>query len=532
MRLSILLTYLLGKSPLFMQVLRLVRNMAALAREALRPVWAMAAASVSTVAWVLQPVTSAAWAVLVALQQLLMALLWGPLQVLTMLRDALLPILSPIISSVAHAWATLRWGSGVARSVGGVARSVASEVPGVVSGVGAVKTSIWSLLSSWARLEALHLHQALVLRAVRSAQAIVRCWVTAVTTLNQHRVSLLLQMSQQARGLQRRAAGTRLGAGVLALVRPMLEAQQRRRQHQAGTTSTSAAADGSESAALSGAAAVDGVGEGGMDTGDAASEVDGSLADAGSEVGSSHVGFRGAASIGADRLSTDHISSTSDCESTGSVVSPESAGINDPLPSSLPSQKQQQHRVLQRSPTALQDQQHTKQRQQQKVIKEFLQSQQHQHSASGSVATSSVGLQVSQALEQQHNGEEEFRQAQQRQQWWRRQQQPHSPRSTGTAANGKPVATPKCPSVVTDAAPVRGAPAIMATQHEPSGAQVHVVRKRLGIPSKVKHLAIVAGAPSPRPSSTDGSQGSAWDRAAHRLQGIKWLRTPIKSHPE
>jgi hypothetical protein len=226
MRLSILLTYLLGKSPLFMAALRLVRNMAGLATEALKPLWAMMGAAISAMAWALQPLASAVWLLCVAVQQLVMALLWGPLLLLGWVRDALLPLLSPLIVAVRSASATLQWG-------GGMARGVAGAAPAVASSAGAVKRSGWLLLSSWARLEALHLQQALVLRAVRSAQAIVRFWVAAATTLNQHRVSLLLQLRHQQQRLQRRAAATRVGAALMVVARPLLAAHRRRQQLRA-----------------------------------------------------------------------------------------------------------------------------------------------------------------------------------------------------------------------------------------------------------------------------------------------------------
>jgi hypothetical protein len=214
MRLSILLTYLLGKSPLFMQALRLVRNAAALATEALRPLGASVMATGSALLWALQPVIALAVAVSTGLQQLLAAALWGPLQALALLRDALVPLVMPL-TSVAS---TLRWGGGVAQGVAGAAPAVARQHGNFL------------LLSSWARLEALQLQQALVLRAVRSVQAIVRFWVTAATTLNQHRVSLLLQLRQQLQHVHRRAAGTRVGGAAIALAAPLLDVRQRRRQ--------------------------------------------------------------------------------------------------------------------------------------------------------------------------------------------------------------------------------------------------------------------------------------------------------------
>ena len=89
MRLSILLTYLLGKSPLLMQAWRLGRSMAALASEALRPVWASVAAAGNALLWAVQPVLAGLAALHGMLQEFAAALMWGPMQLVAAVREHL-----------------------------------------------------------------------------------------------------------------------------------------------------------------------------------------------------------------------------------------------------------------------------------------------------------------------------------------------------------------------------------------------------------------------------------------------------------
>ncbi|KAI8470479.1 MAG: hypothetical protein J3K34DRAFT_256674 [Monoraphidium minutum] len=557
MRLSILLTYLLGKSPLLVQALRLARSAAAVATEALQPVWAAAVEAGSGVAWALRPVGAALSALALALQQLAAALLWGPLQLLGWLRDAALPLLSPLASAFGTVAATMRWG-------GGVARGVAGAAPAVASGAGAAQHNGWLLLSSWARLEALHLQQALVLRAVRSAQAIVRFWLAAATTLNQHRVSLLLQLRQQLQGLQHRAAATRVGAGVTAVARPLLEARRRRQQLRTvasgPVTSDSSlvpppapaapgAPHGGEGA---GAAAHLGVDEAGYgaSTADAASEADSSplvqpaedAASAGE--GSSIDGEGGRACSSSSSVGSPDATSARRRHGGGAgtprppgTLGPEPPAAVLPLapvptpqwssPLQPPAQARQQGRPQQPS------QQQQQQQQQQPAPPSSPPSQQQP------APPPSQPSPPQQQQQQRH-----WRGPRAAPRWHGRVEpagpQGHDVQRVEASAAAPPSRGPSVSSANSASSThASGGSAFLAALREAAGGQQQQqqLRRRwskhkpLPVPAGL-HAAPPASLAAPRPGASDDGTAavSAWERAAAGLRGVKWLRS-VKSHP-
>ena len=244
-RLSILLTYLFGKSPLFVSLLRLISSIARLATEALQPVFAeisealaplsyIATASGKLLLLVLQPLATAVvqiglqlqwlggvvfglparavWQLLLLLWQLLWVLLQGPLQLLRLL---LLPLslLQPMVLQVKSAW-------GVAKATGAVAKAAA---PGVLKTATAAAAAAGGRGGSggwWWPWEALGLMRQTTVKIVKALQSVVRFWVALGTGVNRHRLSLLLQLRWKWRQGKRRlwlkvwgAGGEGLGAG-------------------------------------------------------------------------------------------------------------------------------------------------------------------------------------------------------------------------------------------------------------------------------------------------------------------------------
>jgi len=228
-RMSILLTYMLGKSQLLVQLHKLLAHTSLKALYApiqalFAPLAAAASAVAASVVWMLQPFVTAVKVVYSVLLgplgrlvllllrlvwQLLQLLLWsGPLQLLQALANCLLAVgqlvlypvqlLLPSVSGIKAGWAA-------AKATGQVARSAA---PAVVKGSKGQWSLIKWLWSPWRRLTWCELS---TVRIVKALQAVVRFFVALGSTINQHRLSLMLQLRQQLRGGLRAAADSPAG---------------------------------------------------------------------------------------------------------------------------------------------------------------------------------------------------------------------------------------------------------------------------------------------------------------------------------
>lgn len=216
---------------------------------ALAPLLSAISVTAATVRWLLQPLTSAVaalagpismlarlgWLLLQLVWQLVSLLLWsGPLQLVQavagvfmgLLQILLLPVqvLLPTAASVRAGWSA-------AKGAGQVARSA---VP-VVKSSAAAASSSWPMLA-WYPLEALELMRVSTMSIMRALQAVVKFLVTLGSAVNQHRLSLMLQMRQQLRGGLRAAADSPAGRVATAVAVKMGQEQhvqrlQRRLHH-------------------------------------------------------------------------------------------------------------------------------------------------------------------------------------------------------------------------------------------------------------------------------------------------------------
>jgi hypothetical protein len=233
-RLSILLTYMLGKSQLLMQLATLIAStslqpiigpIAAL----LAPLGSAASAAAAALTWLAQPLVAAgrlllgpigrlALLLLQAVWQLLSLLLWsGPAQALAALGRAafaLLQLLLLPLQTILPGAASVRAGWSAAKATGQVAKNAAPVVKGAATTAAKAASSSWSIWWwgwSWGVFEPLELMRVSTLRIMRALQAVVRFFVALGVTINQHRLSLMLQLRQKLRGGLRAAAHSPAG---------------------------------------------------------------------------------------------------------------------------------------------------------------------------------------------------------------------------------------------------------------------------------------------------------------------------------
>jgi hypothetical protein len=233
-RLSILLTYMLSKSQLLMQLVTLIAStslqpiigpIAAL----LAPLSSAASAVAAALTWLAQPFVAAGrlllgplgrllLLLLQALWQLLSLLLWsGPAQALTALGQSIWAVLQLLllpIQALLPGAAGLRAGWSAAKATGQVAKSAAPAVKGAATTAAKAASSSWSIWYwgwGWGMFEPLELMRVSTMRIMRALQAVVRFFVALGVTINQHRLSLMLQLRQKLRGGLRAAAHSPAG---------------------------------------------------------------------------------------------------------------------------------------------------------------------------------------------------------------------------------------------------------------------------------------------------------------------------------
>lgn len=263
-RLSILLTYMLGRTQIIVQLIKFFTHTSLQPilepiATALAPLTSALSATIATAAWALQPVVSAVkalaspismlarlvWLLLQLLWQLLSLLLWsGPLQLLQAVAAAvtgLLQLLLMPFQLLIPAGATIRAGWTAAKGAGQVARSA---VP-VVKSSAAAASSSWPTLA-WFPLEAIELLRVSTLRIVRALQAVVKFFVTLGSAVNQHRLSLMLQLRQHLRGSLRAAADSSAGRVATAVAVKMGQEERVQRLHRRLRQTDSIVSFGSE----------------------------------------------------------------------------------------------------------------------------------------------------------------------------------------------------------------------------------------------------------------------------------------------
>lgn len=233
-RLSILLTYMLGKSQLLMQLVTLIAStslqpiigpLAAL----LAPLGSAASAAAAAASWLAQPFVAAGrlllgplgrllLLLLQAVWQLLQLLLWsGPVQGLSALGRgawALLQLLLLPLQALLPGAAGVRAGWSAAKATGQVAKNAAPAVKGAAATAAKAASSGWSIWWwgwGWGMFEPLELMRVSTMRIMRALQAVVRFFVALGVTINQHRLSLMLQLRQKLRGGLRAAAHSPAG---------------------------------------------------------------------------------------------------------------------------------------------------------------------------------------------------------------------------------------------------------------------------------------------------------------------------------
>jgi hypothetical protein len=198
-RLSILLTYMVGKSQLFVQLMKLLTDASLQPLLApFAPLATFVSALVQGVAWLLQPIVELVrfvfgpigrltWVLLQLLWRLTSTLLWfGPLQLLQLVGSVIMGIGQVLLlpfEAVLPAAASLRAGWGAAKATGQVARNavpVVAEAARTAAGAG---TWWWW----WSPFEALELMRVSTVRVVKALQAVLRFFVTLASTINKHR---------------------------------------------------------------------------------------------------------------------------------------------------------------------------------------------------------------------------------------------------------------------------------------------------------------------------------------------------------
>lgn len=239
-RLSILLTYMLGKSQLLVELVKLLTH-ASLA-PLLAPLYPLAtalSAMAGGVRWMLQPFVTAIrlllgpigrllWLAVQLVWQLVSTLLWfGPLQVVSLLGSGLLGVMELLLlplQAVLPASASIRAGWSAARATGRVAQTAA---PAVAS---AARSAGW-----WSPLEALELMRVSTVRVAKALQAVLRFFVALASAINKHRLSLLMQLRGKLWGSLQAAAHSPAGrvASAVALKMGQGERLQRVQRHVA-----------------------------------------------------------------------------------------------------------------------------------------------------------------------------------------------------------------------------------------------------------------------------------------------------------
>jgi hypothetical protein len=235
-RLYILLTYLFGKSPLFMSLIKLLSSGARLATATLQPLathaalllqplWAAAVYASQMGMYVVRPLAVGLWQVANSTGQVVKALagppaaaLWGLVQLVgqlgwlllqgpwQLLQLLVLPVLHlvPALSQLKAAWR-------VTKATGTVAKAAAPTLG--KSAAAAVKSGAWL----WPG-ELLHMLQVSTPRMLRAVQSVLRFWVTLGSTLNRHRLSLLMQLRQRLQQQGQQVLSSRIGRALLWLL--------------------------------------------------------------------------------------------------------------------------------------------------------------------------------------------------------------------------------------------------------------------------------------------------------------------------
>jgi hypothetical protein len=197
-RLSILLTYMVGKSQLLVQLIKLLTDASLQPLLApFAPLAAFVSALYQGISWLLQPFVDAAqfifgpigrlvWVLVQLLWRLVSTLLWfGPLQLLQLLGSGVLGVFQLLLwplEALLPAGASIRAGWTAARATGQVARNAApvvAEAARTAAGSGA-----WWW---WSPLEALELMRVSTVRVAKALQAVLRFFVTLASTINKHR---------------------------------------------------------------------------------------------------------------------------------------------------------------------------------------------------------------------------------------------------------------------------------------------------------------------------------------------------------
>lgn len=244
-RLSILLTYMLGKSQLVMQLIKLLTQTSmqpiiAPIVAVLKPLGAALSATADNLVWLAQPFVALGRLVVLLLQLLwqpVSVLLWsGPLQLVMGVAQGLLSLLQLLllpVQALLPGAATIRAGWAAAKATGQAAKAAAPVVKGAAATASHAAKSSWSLWGWWwSPLEALELMRISTMRIVRALQAVVKFFVTMGSTLNQHRLSLMLQLRQQLWGGLRAAADSPAGRVASAVALKMGQEERVARLHQ------------------------------------------------------------------------------------------------------------------------------------------------------------------------------------------------------------------------------------------------------------------------------------------------------------
>lgn len=201
-RLSILLTYMVGKSQLLVQLVKLLTDASLQPLLApFAPLATFASALFQGVAWLLQPIVELVrfvfgpigrlvWVLLQLLWRLVSTLLWfGPLQLLQLIGSVVMGIGQVLLlpfEAVLPAAASLRAGWGAAKATGQVARNAAPVVAEAARTAAGAGTWWW-----WSPFEALELMRVSTVRVVKALQAVLRFFVTLASAINKHRCARL-----------------------------------------------------------------------------------------------------------------------------------------------------------------------------------------------------------------------------------------------------------------------------------------------------------------------------------------------------
>jgi hypothetical protein len=243
-RLSILLTYMLGKSQLLMQLATLIASTSLQPiigpiTALLAPLGSAASAAAAAFTWLAQPFVAAgrlllgpvgrlALLLLQGVWQLLSLVLWsGPAQAIAALGRglfALLQLLLLPLQTILPGAASMRAGWSAAKATGQVAKNAAPVVKGAATTAAKAASSSWSIYWwgwSWGMFEPLELMRVSTMRIMRALQAVVRFFVALGVTVNQHRLSLMLQLRQKLRGGLRAAAHSPAGRVASAVAAKM-----------------------------------------------------------------------------------------------------------------------------------------------------------------------------------------------------------------------------------------------------------------------------------------------------------------------